>query len=271
MVIYKNGEKNYSNLKRFFIRHYYYLNMLFQDTIKSFEILYGVLSLIFVIIALIIGIRILTKYFELRRKELITVGLALIFLSSAWWGSAFSFLRYIIFSYEFSQIEFILFGDAFIFIAVICWIYSFLTLVYPNLLKKVMPIYVIISALYEILLFYFLIVDPDQIATIEGHFNSEHSLFGLSFIIFSLASVLITGIIFARESMKSTSPKLKLKGQFILTGILSFTIGGIFDAGGFTNPIILILIRILLISSAIEYYLGFLMSDRVATFLIGNK
>jgi len=244
--------------------------MLYQEIIKSYEIFYGILSVIFVFIALIIGIRILTKYFELRRKELITVGLALIFLSSAWWGSAFSFLSYIIFGHIFSQIEFLIFGDAFLFLAIICWMYTFLRLVYPNLLKKVISVYLLISILYEILFFYFLFTEPNQIATIEGNFNSEHKLFSLSFILFSIGSFLVTGIIFAKESMKAPSPKLQLKGKFLLTGMLSFTIGAIFDAGGFTDPILLVLIRFLLISSAIEYYLGFLMSDRVAKFLVGE-
>lgn len=244
--------------------------MLYQEAIKNYEIFYGVLSVIFVFIALIIGIRILTKYFELRRKELITVGLALIFLSSAWWGSAFSFLSYMIFGHVFTQIEFLIYGDTFIFLAVICWMYSFLRLVYPDLLKKVISVYLIISIVYEILFFYFLFNNPDQIATIEGNFNSEHKFFSLSFILFSIVSFLGTGIIFAKESMKAPSPKLQLKGKFLLAGMLSFTIGAVFDAGGFTDPIILVLIRILLISSAIEYYLGFLMSDRVAEFLVSK-
>ncbi|TXT66652.1 MAG: conserved membrane protein of unknown function [Promethearchaeota archaeon] len=244
--------------------------MMLQNGIQGYEILYGILSVIFVFIAIIIGLRILTKYFELKMKELITVGLALIFLSSAWWGSAFSFLAYLLFNYEFTQIEFLFFGDAFIFIALLCWMYSFLKLAYPNWFKKVFPPYIIICGLYEVFFIYFLFSDPDQIATI-GNFNSEHQWYGLSFLMFSIGTILITGILFARESMKSDIPKIQLKGKFILAGMFSLAIGGIFDAGGFTNPIILIIIRILLISSAIEYYLGFLMSDRLAKLLIGDK
>ncbi|MBD3195673.1 MAG: hypothetical protein GF317_11485 [Candidatus Lokiarchaeota archaeon] len=134
-----------------------------------------------------------------------------------------------------------------------------------------MPIYIVISLMYEAFFIYFLFNDPNQIATIEGKFNSEHSLFALSFLIFSIASVLITGIIFARESMKSPSPKIKLKGKFILIGILSFCLGAIFDAGLFTNPVILVIIRLLLISSAIEYYLGFLITDELADRLLNIR
>ncbi|TXT55022.1 MAG: conserved membrane protein of unknown function [Promethearchaeota archaeon] len=244
--------------------------MLFQE-LTNFQILYGIFSVIFVVIAVIIGFQILLKYLTLKKKELITVGLALIFLTSAWWGSAFSFLSYVIVGYELSEFQFFLLGDAFIPIALICWMYSFLILVYPHKLKKVLPFYVIISVVYEIILIYFLFTDPSQIATIEGRFNSDHKLFALSFLAFAILSVLITGILFARESLKSEDPKIRLKGKFILVGIISFCFGAIFDAGIPMNSITLVLIRLLLISSAIEYYFGFLIPDRIADILTRSK
>lgn len=244
--------------------------MLFQE-LTNFQIIYGIFSIIFVIIAILIGGKILSKYFALKRKELITVGLALIFLSSAWWGSAFSFLSFILFGYEFSEFEFFLLGDAFIVIALLCWMYSFLVLVYPHMVKKIMPIYLIISGIYEIFLLYFLFTDPSQIATIEGRFNSDHNLFALIFLAFSILSVLFSGILFARESMKAPDPKIRLKGKFILIGIISFCVGAIFDAGIPMNSLTLVLVRLLLISSAIEYYFGFLIPDRVAEMFTRGK
>lgn len=236
--------------------------MIFQLT--NYEIIYGIFSVIFVVIAILIGVKILLKYFSLKKKELITVGLALIFLSSAWWGSAFSFLSFVLFGYEFSEFEFFLLGDAFIVVALLFWMYSFLVLVYPHLVKKVMPIYLIISGVYEIILLYFLFTDPSQIATIEGRFNSDHNLFALIFLAFSILSVLLSGILFARESMKASDPKIRLKGKFILIGFVSFCIGAIFDAGIPMNSLTLVLIRLLLISSSVEYYFGFLIPDRLA-------
>ena len=243
--------------------------MIFQLT--NYEIIYGIFSVIFVVIAILIGVKILLKYFSLKKKELISVGLALIFLSSAWWGSAFSFLSFILFGYEFSEFEFFILGDAFIVVALLSWMYSFLVLVYPNMVKKVMPIYLIISGVYEIILLYFLFTDPSQIATIEGRFNSDHNLFALIFLAFSILSVLLSGILFARESMKASDPKIRLKGKFILIGIVSFCIGAIFDAGIPMNSLTLVLIRLLLISSSVEYYFGFLIPDRIAEMFTRGK
>ncbi|TXT61045.1 MAG: conserved membrane protein of unknown function [Promethearchaeota archaeon] len=231
------------------------------------DILKGSLSLVFVIIAIIIGVRILTKYFSLKRKELITVGLTLIFLSSAWWGSAVSFVAYIFFGYSLNEFQFFLLGDAFIAIALISWIYSFTTLTYPEIKKPVLIIYFVIAIAYEIFLFSFLFIDPSVIGTIET-FNSDHSIIPLIFLLFCILTFLITGILFSRESMKSTDPKVRLKGKFILVGMVSFCFGAIFDAGIPLESIWLILVRILLISSAIEYYIGFLLPKKLSDFFL---
>ncbi|MFX1511800.1 MAG: hypothetical protein ACFFCQ_04375 [Promethearchaeota archaeon] len=66
------------------------------EDLSTFEILHGTFSLIFVVISVIIGIRILAKYNQNKQSVFITVGLFQIFLSSAWWGPAFSILSYLI-------------------------------------------------------------------------------------------------------------------------------------------------------------------------------
>jgi hypothetical protein len=71
----------------------------------------------------------------------------------------------------------------------------------------------------------------------------------------------ILGILFARDSLKADDPEVKLKGKLILLAYLSFFIGGLFDAGIELGPIVLVLVRILLMSSAFEFYLGFILPD----------
>jgi hypothetical protein len=68
--------------------------------------------------------------------------------------------------------------------------------------------------------------------------------------------------------MKSSDPTVQLKGKFILIGMLSFCIGAVFDAGIPLESIWLIVIRILLITSAIEYYIGFLLPERLSDFFL---
>jgi len=56
------------------------------------EVLTGSLSLVTVVISTIIGLRIVSKYFAYKRRELLLVGFTWILLCEIWWSSAFSFL-----------------------------------------------------------------------------------------------------------------------------------------------------------------------------------
>ncbi len=240
------------------------------EGLDQFEIIYGIFSLIFVIIAIFMGIKILTKYFTLKRKETLSLGFALIFLSSAWWGSVGAFIGYVFFNQEIGPFLFFFLGDVFIPIAIISWMYSFCTLVYPHLKKKLVTLYILIFIPYEIVLISLLIINPSLVAVIEGKFNSDHELFVISFLIFAILTFTITGIIFARESMRSQDPKIKWKGRFFLIGVLSFTVGAVFDAGIPVNAVTLIIIRLILISSTIEYYFGLFLPERMAKVLIAE-
>ncbi len=46
------------------------------EQLTELDILHGIFTSLFVLISLIVGLRILFKYFEHKRKELITVGIA---------------------------------------------------------------------------------------------------------------------------------------------------------------------------------------------------
>lgn len=84
----------------------------------------GIFTLIFILISMVVGVRILFKYKALRRKELITIGLTWIFLTSAWWGGISSFLSVIFFDKRLDAFLFLLLSNIFIPIALLCWIHS---------------------------------------------------------------------------------------------------------------------------------------------------
>lgn len=238
----------------------------FED-LTELEILQGSFALIFIIISLILGIRIAFKYFSLKRFELITVGLTWIFMSSSWWGASISFILFIFFGFGLNVFLYLFISNVFLPGALICWIYSFCHLAYPRLKKKMVSIYLVICVIYEIFLIIFLLINPEIIAIMEGKFNTKHQIYTLSFDIFTIISALITGVIFAKISMKSENPVVKLKGKFLLIGFISLMTGAILDAGIPINAITLVLVRILLISSAIEYYMGFLLPSPIANWI----
>ena len=62
------------------------------NLLTHFEILQGIFTFTFLIITQIVGIRILLKYVDSKKAEHVTMGLAWIFLTSAWWGSTAKFM-----------------------------------------------------------------------------------------------------------------------------------------------------------------------------------
>lgn len=243
------------------------INLGIED-LTQVELLYGSFSFIFVVISLIMGLKILIKYFEVKRVEFITIGLAWILMTSGWWRITINFPLVILFDTEVPHIIGIIIDSIFIPIAIICWIYSFCTLVYPNLKKRIMAIYLVICIIYEIGLVILIITDPDQVVTIISTFNSKYNLYPYLFSIFGILTFIITGILFTRKSLQSEDPRIRWKGKFLLAAFILFTIGAIFDAGVRMDVITLIIVRSILITSSILYYMGFLLPNKVAKKLI---
>ncbi|MFX1338843.1 MAG: hypothetical protein ACFFDK_09560 [Promethearchaeota archaeon] len=241
------------------------------EQLSELEILHGIFTTIFVVISLLVGLKILLKYFEHKRTELVAVGIAWMGMSTPWIGNSSSFLLYVLFGYRLEIFPYLFMENAFIPLALICWIYAFSTLVYPRSVKKITVTYAIICLTYETFLIAALIVDPKIIGSLEGMFDSNHTLIPNLFRVFGIFTVLITGVIFAKKSLISDEPSIQWKGRFMLIAMISFTVGAFLDAVLTFTPLQLVLVRLLLISSSIEYYLGFFLPDFVANRLIKKE
>jgi hypothetical protein len=240
------------------------------ESLSQVELIQVTFSLIFVVISLILGFRILSKYFGTGKKIYITVGLTWVFLSSAWWGNAISLFTFLLMDVEIPVFWDLFLGNIFLAPAVVLWVYSFCYLIYPQLKKKLLSIYLVICATYEIFLIIFFFIDLDIIGRSTARFNTEHNLYPFIFQIFAILTALISGILVAKASIKSDDKKVKAKGWFLLLGFLSFTIAAIFDAAIPMDAFTLVIIRTILILSAFEYYLGFLLPKKLANWITGS-
>ena len=232
------------------------------EDLSDLEIFYGISNLIFVIITIIIGIKILLNYFSLKRKEFITVGLTLIFLVSGYWSVTINFVLIVFFNSLLPTPISIFIENAFIPIGLICWIYSFGELVYPNLKKKLMLITLIICIPYEIFLIVFSIVNPAVIAIQVSTFYTQRGLISMAFNLFVIVFVVITVILFAKKSLESDKRVVRLKGKFLLIGALLVSIGTLIDTAVPMNILSLAFIRIIFIVGSVLYYFGFFFPEK---------
>ncbi|MFX0072874.1 MAG: hypothetical protein ACFFAO_17495, partial [Candidatus Hermodarchaeota archaeon] len=78
------------------------------------------------------------------------------------------------------------------------------------------------------------------------------------YVLLVLIIVFIFALFFGIESLKSENPEIRLKGKFLLLAWSSYISGALLDAGIVPiSAFALIIVRVLLISSAIEFYFSF--------------
>ncbi|MHA1724983.1 MAG: hypothetical protein ACTSYC_05175 [Promethearchaeota archaeon] len=227
------------------------------EQFTELDIIRAWFSLLFVLISIIIGLRILIKYRAFKRKELITVGLTWIFLSSPWWPLPLTFILAFVFNSGLDPLVYRYLMSAFIPFVLICWIYSINVIVYSGKKRNLLHAYLIIcigySAIYHVLFF----INPDWISVYSGGFQFNYTLFVYFIFIFTLLSALITGFIFALESVKSQNIIVRWKGRFFFLALLVFISGALMDTFSFGSIIIQTIARIVLTISSLFYYLGF--------------
>lgn len=244
--------------------------MLLQN-ITELQMLEGTFSIIWILISTIIGIKIIHKSFILKNRELITVGLFWILICFPWYASSITFIMYILLDATLDDRSYLLIANVVIAPGLLVWIYTFCNISYKKSKKRVVIIYAVICIIYEIFLIYFLFTDIKVIGTVEGLFNSRYNTFALVFQVFTLLSVLVTGIIFSIKSMMVDDQEVKWKGRFLLGAFVCFTIGAFFDAALPNVGMTIVIGRLILIGSAIGYYFGFFLPEKLSRILIKSK
>jgi hypothetical protein len=238
--------------------------------LDTLSFLTGLFNLIFVTISIILGLEILLRHRRFKEKRYIYLGIIWIGISTPWMHGAITFL-FLLFNQSFDpNIRFII-GFIFIPIITTMWMDLFTDLLYEKYKKVLVPLYVILSLIVEILFFTFMFIDrTNLIGYFESSFQARYSLFIRVTMIFFLISALITFLIFAGNSLKSDNPEVKLKGKFLIIAFLTYTICAVLDSFAFflAQPVAVVLIRILLTMSAVEFYLGWILPEPIKAILI---
>ena len=223
------------------------------------ETLNGTFSLIFVIVSLLVGLFIASKYFQYKNRTLLLVGITWIGLTTPWLPSTISFIVYLATSSGLTPVIYFTIGNIASPLILVIWIFAFTDLKFKGRQKLLIWIYSIIGVAYEVYLVFFLVTNPAVIGELTGIFDVTYKGVVLIFALFIVVNLLITGILFGRESLRSKDPTLRLKGKFLIVAFISWCIGAIMDAALPLNIVTLTIARIILISSAFEFYIGFIL------------
>ncbi len=227
--------------------------------LQPFDILNSILQTIFVITTIIVGLIIASKYFKYKNRVFLLVGVAWIGLVEPWMASVSNFF-YTIFTGDMFNVQvFLLISMTFIPISLFLWFLAITDLMYKEKQKIILILIAIYGVLFETYFLYYIFTDPSVLGVLHGPIDIEYKLPIQIYILSVLLLTIITGLLFARESMKSDDVDIRLKGKFLFLAFIVFVIGSISDTIFLRNILTLFITRIILISASIFFYFGFIL------------
>lgn len=229
--------------------------------LEFFEYFSGITCLILVIVALLIGVKIILNYFKYRERALLLIGLMWVLLSQTWLPPVISFFL-VLMNYKPLTVQlYFIIGIGFLPIALLSWLTAFTDLLYKKKQKIILIIFTIHGVIFEILFLYFLFTDPSIVGELYKSVSFKLNIFSFTYLMSVLTTLIITGFIFSHESLKSNNPEIKLKGKILMIAFTSNLIGSIINGLILEEIIPMLICRFLLVSSIIEFYYGFFLSD----------
>lgn len=242
------------------------------------EFLQGSFNVIFVLISIVVGLTILSRYFKYKKFHFFLVGIIWIGISTPWLHGAIAFIIYffdplLIETAGFITIRFII-GYTSIPIITVLWFIVFTELKYNKTKRYLIWLFALISVVCEVIFFVFLFTDQyNLIGYFSGPFTAVYRPFTRFSLLFFLGSSLITFLMFAGSSLKSENAEVKLKGKFLIIAFLTYTTCAVLDSFAFflTQPIMVVVIRIFLMLSAIEFYFGWILPNIIKRIFVKNE
>lgn len=227
--------------------------------LSNFEFFYGILTFFAVIISIILGIIIAQKYLKVKKIEFLLVGLTWIFLSSPYWSDAIQFITITFFGFQINTAVYFFIANAFIAPIHIVWIIALIKFIFHKQKKTILIIFSAEAIIFEIFFLVNFFIDPNLIGTQMSAFVVEWALWMQIYLLVSIVLFLLTGFIFARQSLKSENRELSVKGWFLIFAIICFTVATLIDVIGAEAPteITIFFARTFLIVSSIFFYIGF--------------
>jgi len=231
-------------------------------------IICGLVGFISTIITLILGMRIISKYFQRKQGSFIYVGLTLIILWSPWWPSSISFITYLISLDGLPYEVYIFLGNFFLPFALITWVIPMCNLL--GVKDKTRKIAVIICIIYIIIflsvVIYFLF-NPAELGYLRNPLVPIYSFSFYMLIMPILVIVIMLGLKLALESLKASDVEVQLKGKFLLIAFITITIGIILEIF-LTGDFNLLISRIIIIIGLILLYIGLTLPKRIKELIL---
>jgi hypothetical protein len=230
--------------------------------LTEFELINGLTCLSIVLVFAIISIIIISKYFKSRERIYILFGISWFFVAEAWISPSIVFLMILISGKSWLTFELyaIIAISGYPF-TVVVWLAALTDFGWKEKQKILMLTVFILGVVFEIFFLYMVFTEPSQVGEFYGAVDAHYALFIQIYFIILMVYFLITGLLFARLSLKSDVPEIQLRGKVLIIAFIMFIIGGFIDNIQNFNVPLLILGRVILILAGIFFYLAFILPN----------
>ncbi|MFX1268833.1 MAG: hypothetical protein ACFFAK_12805, partial [Promethearchaeota archaeon] len=224
----------------------------------------------------------LLKYSKYKSRLYILVGISWIGVANPWFPDSISFIMYLISQVFLPREWYFIIGNCFIPIALLSWLTAFTDMIGKKKQKVIITLTIILSIAFEVMFFYLFFTDINAIGVfiLSRPFTVNFGDFILIYLVIVILVMFVTGIIFSQKSVKSVDKEVRVKGKLLRAAFVTFTIAAVFDSllgTIFEDPtdpllaIMVVIVRVLLIISAIEFYGGFLLPRWMHAIFIKEK
>jgi len=229
--------------------------------ILSLELmLLGIFTLIYIAIVLIIGIRIFTRYFQIKNKILLYAGIGLIGIAFPWSGVVLNFISITIFDIiPPMKLHFFLHGGMSA-IFLFFWLMAILNLtgMESGKREKLLICLGIVAIIVEIIYLGIIFYDTEILGALINEIQVDYAPFNQIYLLTELIIIIISGLWLTTKSLKSDDSRIQLKGKLLLSAFILFPIASSLEVLVPLIPIIIIA-RILIIITIFLIYGGLIL------------
>lgn len=229
------------------------------------EYLQGISAIIFIIVAIGLGMIFLLKYPKHKEPNLILIGIAWMGLATAYLSTVVKFLLKVTLDFDLpDQVHFII-NNAFLPGALFLWLYAITDLLETKKPIKytILGLTAILGILFEIIFFVLLYTNSSLIGTFKFDLTVDwQDYIEIYFLILGVV-LIFSAFFFSIKSILSKDKNVALKGKLVLLGFVIYTISVVLNAFFASIALAIIFERSFLILSSILLYMGFLLPNWV--------
>jgi len=123
----------------------------------------GLTGTIFVLISIFVAIKLISKYFEHKKRGLLFAGLTWLIICETYWPVAISFILVILTNSSLTDLQYFFIGAFLIPLGLLSWLVVFTDLVYKSKQKVILSLVMITGIVWEIFYMFFLFTNPSLI------------------------------------------------------------------------------------------------------------